>query len=66
MAAAMPWHLDDFDVDLETKQVLRVALQETRMSLGLADNLAEGIIARRVVELAEGASEIPISYAKAH
>jgi hypothetical protein len=59
-------YLDDFDVDLETKQVLRIALQKTRMSLGLADNLADGIIARRVVELAKGASEIPISYAKAH
>jgi hypothetical protein len=52
-------YLDDFDVDLETKQVLRVALQKTRMSLGLADNLADGIIARRVVELAKGGERNP-------
>jgi hypothetical protein len=39
--------LDDFDVDPETKQALRVALERTRMSLGLTDDLADGIIARR-------------------
>jgi hypothetical protein len=30
--------LDDFDVDPETKQALRVALERTRMSLGLTDD----------------------------
>jgi hypothetical protein len=45
-------YLDDFDVDPETKQVLGVALEKTRVSLGLADNLADGIIAKRIVELA--------------
>jgi hypothetical protein len=40
-------YLDDFDVDPETNQVLRVALEKTRMSLGLVDDLADGIIANR-------------------
>jgi hypothetical protein len=31
-------YLDDFDVNAETKRVLGVALEETRISLGLGDN----------------------------
>ena len=46
-------HLDDFDVDPETKRVLGVALEKTRVSLGLADDLADGIIAKRIIELAK-------------
>jgi hypothetical protein len=46
-------YLDDFDVDPETNQVLRVALEKTRMSLGLVDDLADGIIAKQIVELAK-------------
>jgi len=42
----------DFDADLETKRVLEVALERTRVSLGLVDQFADGIIARRIVELA--------------
>jgi len=49
----MPITLDDFDVDPETKPVLRVALEMTRVSLGLEDDFANGIIAKRIVELAE-------------
>jgi hypothetical protein len=46
-------YLDDFDVDPETKRVLDVALKMTRVSLGLGDNFADGIIAKRIVELAK-------------
>jgi hypothetical protein len=45
--------LDDLDVDPETKGVLRVALEKTRVSLGLADDFADGIIAKRLIELAK-------------
>ena len=45
-------YLNDFDADLETKRVLEVALERTRVSLGLVDQFADGIIARRIVELA--------------
>jgi len=45
--------LDDFDVDSETKRVLRVALEKTRVSLGFADDFADGIIAKRLIELAK-------------
>jgi hypothetical protein len=40
--------LDDFDVDPQTKPVLRVALERTRVSLGLTDDLADGIIAGQI------------------
>jgi hypothetical protein len=45
--------LDDLDVDPETKRVLAGALEKTRASLGLADDFANGIIAKRVIELAK-------------
>jgi hypothetical protein len=45
--------LDDFDVDPETKRVLGIALEKTRVSLGLADDFADGIIAKRLIELAK-------------
>jgi len=45
--------LHDFDVDPETKRVLSVALEKTRVSLGLADDFANGIIAKRLIELAK-------------
>ena len=38
-------YLDDFDVNAETKRVLSAALEETRISLGLGDNFADGLIA---------------------
>jgi len=45
--------LDDFDVDPETKRILSVALEKTRVSLGLADDFANGLIAKRLIELAK-------------
>jgi hypothetical protein len=52
-------YLDDFDVDPETKRVLGVALEMTRVSLGLADDLANGIIAKRIIELAKTGERNP-------
>ena len=52
-------YLDDFDADLETKRVLGDALESTRVSLGLADKFADGIIARRIVELAKAGERNP-------
>jgi hypothetical protein len=49
----MSYLLDDFDVDPETKRVLSVALEKTRVSLGLADDFANGIIAKRLIALAK-------------
>ena len=46
-------YLDDFEANPETKRVLGVALEMTRVSLGLGDNFADGIIAKRIVELAK-------------
>jgi hypothetical protein len=54
-----PPFLDDFDVDPETKRVLHVALEMTRVSLGLEDDLANGIIAKRIVELAKAGERDP-------
>jgi hypothetical protein len=51
-------YLDDFDADLETKTALGVALERTRVSLGL-DKFANGIIARRIVELAKAGERNP-------
>jgi len=55
----MPITLDDFDIDPETKPVLRVALEMTRVSLGLTDDFANGIIAKRIVELAKAGERDP-------
>jgi hypothetical protein len=54
----MPY-LDDFDVDPETKRVLGVALEMTRESLGLADDFANGLIAKCIVELARAGERNP-------
>jgi hypothetical protein len=51
--------LDDFDVDPETRQVLGVALEKTRVSLGLADDFADGIIAKRLIELSKAGERNP-------
>jgi hypothetical protein len=51
--------LDDFDVDPETKQVLRMAVERTRMSLGLTDDLADGIIANQIIEFAKAGERNP-------
>jgi hypothetical protein len=55
----MPITLDDFDVDPETKPVLLVALKMTRESRGLADDFGNGIIAKRIVELAKAGERNP-------
>jgi len=52
-------YLDDFDADPETKRVLRVALEMTRAALGLADDFANGIIAKQIVELARAGERHP-------
>ena len=52
-------YLDGFNADPETKQVLGVAVEMTRVSLGLADDFANGIIARRIVELARAGERNP-------
>ena len=52
-------YLDGLEVDSETKRVLGAALEMTRVSLGLADDFANGIIARRVVELARAGERNP-------
>jgi hypothetical protein len=52
-------YLDDLDVDPETERVLRVALEMTRTALGLADDFANGIIARQIVELARAGERNP-------
>jgi len=51
--------LDDPDVDPETKQVLGVALEKTRVCLGLADDYANGIIVKRLIELAKAGERNP-------
>jgi hypothetical protein len=51
--------LDDFDVDPQTKPVLRAALERTPVSLGLTDDLADGIIAKRIIELAKAGDRNP-------
>jgi len=52
-------YLDDFDVDPEIKRVLEVALEMTRAALGLADDFANGIIAKRIIELAKAGERHP-------
>jgi hypothetical protein len=52
-------YLGDFDASPETKRALGVALEMTRVSLGLGDNFADGIIARRIVELAKAGERNP-------
>ena len=52
-------YLDDFDFNAETKRVLGVALEETRIALGLGDNFADGMIAKRIVELAKAGERNP-------
>ena len=51
--------LDDLNVDPETKRILVVALEKTRVSLALADDFANGIIARQIVELARAGERNP-------
>jgi hypothetical protein len=52
---------DGFDVDPETRRVLGVALEMTRVALGLEDqgDLADKIIAKRIIELAKAGERNP-------
>jgi hypothetical protein len=59
-AMAIASYLDGFDADPETKRVLNVALEMTRAALGLADDFANGIIAKRIIELAEAGERNPV------
>jgi hypothetical protein len=52
-------YLDGLEVDPETKRVLSAALEMTRVSLGLIDNFANGIIAKRLSEIAEAGERDP-------
>jgi hypothetical protein len=61
-----PPFLDDFDVDPETKRVLRVALEMTRISLGLADDLATESSPSASSNLPRPVSAIPIFCVKGH
>ena len=51
--------LDDFNVDPETKRVLGVALEMTRISLGLGDDFANGVIAKQIIEIAKTGERNP-------
>jgi len=63
LSGGFPWlsqsYLGDFDVDAETNRVLDVAREMTRAALGLADDFANGIIARQIVELARAGERNP-------
>jgi hypothetical protein len=52
-------YLGGFDVDPGTHRALGIALEMTRVSLGLTDNFADGIIAKRIVELAKAGERNP-------
>jgi hypothetical protein len=51
--------LDGLEVDPETTRVLSAALEMTRVSLGIADDFANGIIAKRIIELAKSGEHNP-------
>jgi len=51
--------LDDFNVNPESKRVLGVALEMTRISLGLGDNFANGMIAKQIIEIAKTGERNP-------
>jgi hypothetical protein len=43
-------YLGGFDIDPETQRVMGVALEMTRVALGLADHHANGIIANQLYD----------------
>jgi hypothetical protein len=55
----MPIAAYDFNLDPETKRAVDVALEITRISLGLEDNLANGIITQQLIELAKAGERNP-------
>ena len=56
---AIASYFDGFHADPETNRVLHVALEMTRAALGLADDFANGIIAKQIVELARAGERRP-------
>ena len=52
-------YLGDFAVDPETKRVLNVAFEMTRVALGLTDDHCNGIIAKQLIELAKAGERNP-------
>jgi hypothetical protein len=52
-------YLDAYQGDADTKRVMRLALEMTRVALGLTDDFANGIIAKRIIELAEAGERNP-------
>jgi hypothetical protein len=52
-------YLDESDFDPETKRALTRALEMTRAALGLTDHYANGIIAKRITELAMAGERNP-------
>ena len=53
-------YLDEFDADPETKRVLAVALEMTRVSLGLPTILLTALSRNKLLSLPRPASAIPI------
>ena len=53
------FNLDGFNVDPETKRVLGAALEMARVALGLTDDHANRMIARRIIELAKAGERNP-------
>ena len=52
-------YLDGFIVDAETNRVLGVALEMTRVALGVSDELVNGVIAKQIIELAKTGERNP-------
>jgi hypothetical protein len=52
-------YLDGLNVDSETELVLGLALDMTRVALGLEGDLANKLIANRIIELAKAGERNP-------
>jgi hypothetical protein len=52
-------YLDSFDAYADTERVLAVALEKARIALGLTDDFANGIIVKRIIELAQTGERNP-------
>ena len=50
--------LDGFHGDPDAERVIGLTLEMARVALGLADNFANGIIAKQIIELAEGGERL--------
>jgi hypothetical protein len=52
-------YLDGFIVDAEARRVLGVALEMTRLALGVTDEFANGVIAKQIIEFARTGERNP-------